>query len=114
MAMPLVPSSSTAGPSPTTVNASSTSPKGSSSNFNTTAPGASNIPTVTTNPAYLPRPSIAMRCRVDGTHYRPITPLEAIYYHERLDLVTHPLIKGNRLVSHPHPQGSSTSLLVQV
>jgi hypothetical protein len=25
---------------------------------------------------------------------RPITPLEAIYYHERLDLITHPLIKG--------------------
>jgi hypothetical protein len=39
-----------------------------------------------------------MRYRSDGTYYRPITPLEAIYYHERLDLVTHPLIKGIRFV----------------
>jgi hypothetical protein len=48
-----------------------------------------------TNPADIARPSLASKCRPDGTHYRPITPLEAIYYHERLDLITHPLIKGN-------------------
>jgi hypothetical protein len=40
------------------------------------------------------RPSLVDRSRADGSHYRSITPLEAIYYHERLDLVTHPLIKG--------------------
>ncbi len=47
------------------------------------------------NPAQFPRPSIATKFRPDGTWYRPITPLEALYYHERLDLITHPLIKGN-------------------
>jgi hypothetical protein len=45
-------------------------------------------------PAYAPRPSITQKFRPDGTQFRPITPLEAIYYHERLDLITHPLIKG--------------------
>jgi len=47
-----------------------------------------------TNPPYVSQPSITTKFRPDGTLYRPITPLEAIYYHERLDLVTHPLIKG--------------------
>lgn len=45
-------------------------------------------------PGYAPRPSITHKFRPDGTQYRSITPLEAIYYHERLDLITHPLIKG--------------------
>ncbi len=53
-----------------------------------------NKPGPTTNPASLARPSIAVKFRPDGTCYRPITPLEALYYHERLDLITHPLIKG--------------------
>jgi hypothetical protein len=52
------------------------------------------MPGPTTNPAHLSRPSITTKFRADGTFYRPITPLEALYYHERLDLVTHPLIKG--------------------
>jgi hypothetical protein len=54
-----------------------------------------NMPGPTTNPTYAGRPSIATKYRPDGTCYRPITPLEALYYHERLDLITHPLIKGN-------------------
>ena len=45
-------------------------------------------------PSYAPRPSITLKYRPDGTRFRPISPLEAIYYHERLDLITHPLIKG--------------------
>ncbi|CAF1445139.1 unnamed protein product [Adineta steineri] len=45
-------------------------------------------------PSNVPRPSITHKFRPDGTLMRPITPLEAIYYHERLDLITHPLIKG--------------------
>lgn len=45
-------------------------------------------------PSYAARPSITHKYRPDGTQFRPITPLEAIYYHERLDLITHPLIKG--------------------
>jgi hypothetical protein len=53
-----------------------------------------NIPGSTPHRSSIPRPSITTKFRPDGTHYRPITPLEAIYYHERLDLVTHPLIKG--------------------
>ncbi|CAF4224057.1 unnamed protein product, partial [Adineta steineri] len=54
-----------------------------------------NAPGPTTHPPYSSRPSItATKFRPDGTQYRAITPLEAIYYHERLDLVTHPLIKG--------------------
>ena len=44
--------------------------------------------------AHPPGPSITRRFRPDGTQCRSITPLEAIYYHERLDLITHPLIKG--------------------
>ena len=40
------------------------------------------------------RSSVCTRVRADGSQYRSITPLEAIYYHERLDLVTHPLVKG--------------------
>ncbi|CAF0798799.1 unnamed protein product, partial [Didymodactylos carnosus] len=40
------------------------------------------------------RPSITSKFRPDGTQFRTITPLEAIYFHERIDLVTHPLIKG--------------------
>ncbi|CAF1170162.1 unnamed protein product, partial [Didymodactylos carnosus] len=43
----------------------------------------------------LSRPSVTPKFRPDGTQFRPITPLEAIYFHERLDLVTHPLIKGD-------------------
>ncbi|CAF4074344.1 unnamed protein product [Adineta steineri] len=54
-----------------------------------------NAPGPATHPPYSSRPSItAKKFRPDGTQYRAITPLEAIYYHERLDLVTHPLIKG--------------------
>jgi hypothetical protein len=53
------------------------------------------MPGSTTNPAQYSRPTIAAKRRADGTWYRPITPLEALYYHERLDLVTHPLIKGS-------------------
>ena len=53
-----------------------------------------NNPTLLTVPSYAPRPSITQKFRPDGTQFRPITPLEAIYYHERLDLITHPLIKG--------------------
>ncbi|CAF1129563.1 unnamed protein product [Rotaria sordida] len=49
---------------------------------------------VLTVPTYAPRPSITQKFRPDGTQFRSITPLEAIYYHERLDLITHPLIKG--------------------
>ncbi|CAF2107529.1 unnamed protein product [Rotaria magnacalcarata] len=58
------------------------------------AVGAPNMSKSIINPAQDHRASVATRCRPDGTQYRPITPLEAIYYHERLDLVTHPLIKG--------------------
>jgi len=54
-----------------------------------------NMPGSTINPAQYSRPTIAAKRRADGTWYRPITPLEALYYHERLDLVTHPLIKGS-------------------
>ncbi|CAF4792503.1 unnamed protein product, partial [Rotaria socialis] len=49
------------------------------------------------NPAHDHRASVTTKCRPNGTQYRPITPLEAIYYHERLDLITHPLIKGSLL-----------------
>jgi hypothetical protein len=51
-------------------------------------------PLLLTVPSYAPRPSITQKFRPDGTQFRAITPLEAIYYHERLDLITHPLIKG--------------------
>ena len=51
-------------------------------------------PTLLTVPSYAQRPSITHKYRPDGTQFRAITPLEAIYYHERLDLITHPLIKG--------------------
>jgi hypothetical protein len=61
---------------------------------NPAASSVPNIPTSTANSARGFRPSIATKLRPDGTSYRPITPLEALYYHERLDLVTHPLIKG--------------------
>ncbi|CAF0790496.1 unnamed protein product [Adineta ricciae] len=61
----------------------------------TSNPNLLNVPGTTINPPYESRPSIAKaKYRPDGTQYRPIAPLEAIYYHERLDLVTHPLIKG--------------------
>ncbi|CAF1268344.1 unnamed protein product [Didymodactylos carnosus] len=39
------------------------------------------------------RPSITSKFRPDGTQFRTITPLEAIYFHKRIDLVTHPLTK---------------------
>ena len=57
-------------------------------------PSVSTQPGSASNPAYKSQSSVTARVRPDGTHYRSITPLEAIYYHERLDLVTHPLIKG--------------------
>ena len=57
-------------------------------NNNPTGPGLLNVS------SHAPRPSITHKYRSDGTLIRPITPLEAIYYHERLDLITHPLIKG--------------------
>ena len=57
-------------------------------------PTVSNQPGSASNPAYKSQPSVTAQVRADGTRYRSITPLEAIYYHERLDLVTHPLIKG--------------------
>ena len=60
----------------------------SSSTANLVNPALLNAPT------FASRPSIAQKFRPDGTQFRPITPLEAIYYHERLDLITHPLIKG--------------------
>lgn len=50
----------------------------------------------TIDPMSRGRPSVATKVRPNGKNYRPITPLEALYYHERLDLITHPLIKGNR------------------
>ncbi|UJR32979.1 hypothetical protein I4U23_020442 [Adineta vaga] len=53
------------------------------------------VPGPTINPTYESQPSITnTKFRPDGTQYRSIAPLEAIYYHERLDLITHPLIKG--------------------
>ncbi|CAF3000241.1 unnamed protein product [Rotaria sp. Silwood2] len=71
---------------------------GPSSNVNpfliATGPSLTNISESATNPAYVPPTPGTTKFRPDGTHYRPITPLEAIYYHERLDLITHPLIKG--------------------
>jgi hypothetical protein len=45
-------------------------------------------------PTLAARSPMTHRHRPDGTRFRSITPLEAIYYHERLDLITHPLIKG--------------------
>lgn len=63
--------------------------------INSTGTFVPNMPEPLTNPAFISRPSVAKLCRPDGKHYRAITPLEAIYYHERLDLITHPLIKGN-------------------
>ena len=66
----------------------------SSENNNPTRLSLLNVPESTSRASYIARPSITTKYRPDGTQYRPITPLEAIYYHERLDLITHPLIKG--------------------
>ena len=68
-----------------------TSAKGPSSSFSNSNPSG---PALLSVPSYAPRPSITHQYRADGSQFRPITPLEAIYYHERLDLITHPLIKG--------------------
>jgi len=73
----------------------SVSPQNNNPISNPAASSVPNIPTSTANSARGFRPSIATKLRPDGTSYRPITPLEALYYHERLDLVTHPLIKGS-------------------
>ncbi|CAF1026975.1 unnamed protein product [Rotaria sordida] len=62
--------------------------------INPTRPSFTNASESTTYPSYVPSTPGTTKFRPDGTHYRPITPLEAIYYHERLDLITHPLIKG--------------------
>ncbi|CAF3397878.1 unnamed protein product [Rotaria sp. Silwood1] len=63
--------------------------------LNPPGPSLTNISESTTNSAYVPPTPGITKSRPDGTHYRPITPLEAIFYHERLDLITHPLIKGS-------------------
>ncbi|CAF3799543.1 unnamed protein product [Rotaria socialis] len=67
---------------------------GGSSSSATAAVVAPNMSESIINPAHDHRASVTTKCRPNGTQYRPITPLEAIYYHERLDLITHPLIKG--------------------
>ena len=76
-------------------NKSSVTPQNNNSISNPSGSSLSNMPGGSKrNSVFIPRPSIVTKFRPDGTQYRPITPLEAIYYHERLDLVTHPLIKG--------------------
>ncbi|CAF1291486.1 unnamed protein product [Adineta ricciae] len=74
----------------------SSNPAASTANRPTTVSQMSNPsgPSLLTVTSYAPRPSITHKFRPDGTLMRCITPLEAIYYHERLDLITHPLIKG--------------------
>ncbi|CAF3954305.1 unnamed protein product [Rotaria sp. Silwood2] len=81
---PLITNNSHLSPSPMVTN------KTAASSQNTNLTGSSTL----TVPSYAPRPSITQKFRPDGTRFRSITPLEAIYYHERLDLITHPLIKG--------------------
>ncbi|CAF1618072.1 unnamed protein product, partial [Rotaria magnacalcarata] len=78
---PLISSNTGTSPSPMLTNKTAISPP-------------NNNPSVLNVPTYAPRPSITHKFRPDGTQFRSITPLEAIYYHERLDLITHPLIKG--------------------
>ena len=73
------------------MSSSTSSAKVPTSSFSNSNPSG---PALLSVPSYAPRPSITHRYRPDGTQFRPITPLEAIYYHERLDLITHPLIKG--------------------
>ncbi|CAF1060394.1 unnamed protein product [Rotaria sp. Silwood1] len=81
---PLITNNPQLSASPTVTNKTTAS----SQNINTTGSSVLTVPT------YAPRPSITQKFRPDGTQFRSITPLEAIYYHERLDLITHPLIKG--------------------
>ncbi|UJR14177.1 hypothetical protein I4U23_001172 [Adineta vaga] len=73
---------------PNPVSSSISRPTATAQMNNPTGPSLLNVP------SYAPRPSITHKFRPDGTLMRSITPLEAIYYHERLDLITHPLIKG--------------------
>ncbi len=76
------------------MNSGSSIPSVLPSNTNPAGSSIPNMPGSTTNPEQYSRKAAGAKLRADGTCYRPITPLEALYYHERLDLVTHPLIKG--------------------
>lgn len=73
-----------------------TSTQNNSSAAQPTTSSLPNISGLTSDPMSRSRASIATKVRADGKQYRPITPLEALYYHERLDLITHPLIKGTK------------------